>query len=241
MKTAGFLALCLCAAPRLATAQTMQWTDKGYVTVNGGAQVGSDNLDSTSTFTLYDETASVTTAQKVKGGGFFDLGGAYRVWGRNVLAGLSYSHTSSDSNATVNASIPDPLVTDRPRNVTTSLSGAKHSENALHLDAIYMIPVAAKTDVGVFGGPTIFFVKQQTVSTLTATEPGPTVSAPLTDSDKTTVGINFGVDVQYMIAKKWGVGGLARYSWGSADLGGSAGKLKVGGFQIGGGFRWRLQ
>jgi hypothetical protein len=44
-----------------------------------------------------------------------------------------------------------------------------------------------------------------------------------------------------MIAKKWGVGGLARYSWGSANLGGSAGKLKVGGFQIGAGFRWRIQ
>jgi len=240
MTTAGFLALCLFAAPRLADAQTMQWTDKGFLSVNGGAQVGSDNLDSTSTFTLYDETATVATAQKVKGGGFFDLGGAYRVWGRNVLAGVSFSHTSSDADATVNASIPDPIQTDRPRSVTTSLSGAKHSENVVHLDAIYMIPVAAKTDVAVFGGPSIFSVKQQTVSTLTVTEPGPTVSAPLVDVKKTTVGINFGVDVQYMIAKKWGVGGLARYSWASADLGGSAGKLKVGGFQIGGGFRWRL-
>src|SRR3954464_13705289 len=85
MMKAGILALCLCAAPRVADAQTMQWTDKGFITVNGGAQVGSDTLDSTFNFTQYDEPASVSATQKVKGGGFFDLGGAYRVWGRNVL------------------------------------------------------------------------------------------------------------------------------------------------------------
>ena len=237
MTKAGILALCLCAAPSMVSAQTMQWTDKGYVAVSGGAQVGSDDLNTSSTFTIYDESASVSSAQKVKGGGFFDIGGAYRVWGRNLLAGINYSHTASDTDVSVNASIPDPRVFDRPRTVSASQSGAKHKENAVHLSAIWMMPVANKLDVGIFAGPSIFAIKQQTISDLTVTEPGPNVSAPLRDVKKTTVGVNLGVDLQYLVWKKWAVGGLARYSWGSASISGASKKLTVGGFQIGAGAR----
>jgi hypothetical protein len=60
------------------------------------------------------------------------------------------------------------------------------------------------------------------------------------DAKKTTVGINLGVDVTYLVTKRFGVGGLARYTWGSADLAGAADKLTVGGFQIGGGLRVRF-
>src|SRR5690242_12957571 len=81
IKTAIVLAAALCATPRIASAQTMQWTDKGYVTFNVGAQVGSHDLDTSNTFTLYEETATISSTQKVKSGAFFELGGAYRVWG----------------------------------------------------------------------------------------------------------------------------------------------------------------
>jgi len=244
MTKAGVLALCLCAAPRMVSAQTMQWTDKGYVSVNGGAQVGSHDIDTSSTFTLYDENATVSTTQKVKGGGYFDIGGAYRVWGHNLLAGLTYSHTSSDGNVSLHATLPHPLFFDQPRTVDSSQSGSKHSENVVHLAAIWMIPVANKIDVGVFGGPSIFAVKQDTVETVTVTETAdlahPTVSAPLTRVSKTTVGVNFGADVQYMINKRFGVGGTARYSVGSVDIPGATKSLTVGGFQIGAGGRVRF-
>jgi hypothetical protein len=236
----GFLALCLSAAPCVASAQTMQWTDKGYITVNGGAQVGSHNLDTSSTFPLYDETASVSSTQEIKGGGFFDIGGAYRVWGKNLLAGVSYSHTSSDATVELTASIPDPVFFDRPRTVNSSQDGAKHTENSVHLDVIWMMPIANKLDIGFFGGPSIISVKQDTITTLTVTEPGPVVNAPLTEVSKTTVGINVGLDVQYLVATKIAVGGLARYTWGSAEIEGATEKLTVGGFQIGGGIRFRF-
>jgi len=237
---AGILALCICAAPRAAAAQTMQWTDKGFVSVNFGVQAGSHDLTTSSTFPLYDEQASVTTSQKVKGGALFDIGAAYRVWGNNVLAGVSFTHTSSDADVSLTASIPDPVVTDQPRPFNTTLTGANHSENALHLDVIWMMPVADKLDVGFFAGPTIFFVKQDTVTDLTVVEPTPTVTTTFTEVSKTTLGINVGVDLQYLIGKQWGVGGLARYSWGSADIDGASDNLTVGGFQIGGGFRYRF-
>jgi hypothetical protein len=240
MTKVGVLALCLFAAPSMASAQTMQWTDKGYVGITFGGQAGSHTLDTNSTFPLYDETATVTSTQKVGGGALFDIGGAYRVWGQNLLAGVNFTHTSSDADVSITGSIPDPVFFDRPRAVNTSQSGAQHSENALHLDAVYMIPVANKLDVGVFGGPTIFWVKQDTITSLSVTEPGPTVNAPLTEVKKTTAGINFGVDVQYLVANKIAVGGLARYAWGSAKIDGATDNLTVGGFQIGAGVRYRF-
>jgi hypothetical protein len=218
----------------------MQWTDKGYVSVNGGAQVGSHDLSESGSFPLYDETATFSSTNKVKGGGLFDIGGAYRVWGNNLLAGVSVSHVSSKSDGTLTGSIPDPVFFDRPRNVSKTFSDLKHSETAVHIDAIWMLPVANKLDIGLSAGPTIFNVHQDTIPSLTITEPGPTVTTATVSSSKTAVGFNAGIDLQYMIAKKWGVGGLMRYSFGSVTLPGATDKLTVGGFQIGAGARLRF-
>ena len=238
--TAGILALCVCAVPTTAAAQTMQWTDKGYVSVNVGVQAGSHDLSESGSFPLYDETATFSSTNKVKGGVLFDLGGAYRVWGKNLLAGVTYSHVSSESDGSVTGSIPDPVFFDRPRTVSKTFPGLKHSENAVHLDAIWVMPVANKLDLALFAGPTIFAVKQDMIPSLTVTEPGPTVTTTATSASKTTVGFNAGIDVQYMIQKKWGVGLLARYAGGSASLPGASEKLTVGGFQIGVGGRLRF-
>jgi len=237
---AGILALCMCAAPQMASAQTMQWTDKGYVSVNVGAQAGSHDLSESGSFPLYDETATFSSTNKVKGGAMFDIGGAYRVWGNNLLAGVTFSRVSSKSDGALTGSIPDPVFFDRPRAVSKSFAGLKHSENVVHINAIWMMPVANKIDVGVFAGPTIFSVKQDTISSLSITEPGPTVTSSVSSGSKTTVGFNAGVDVQYMVRKKWGVGGVARYAVGSVTLPGATEKLSVGGFQIGAGGRVRF-
>jgi hypothetical protein len=254
MTKAVVLTLCLSAAPRLVSAQTMQWTDKGYISVNGGGQVGSDTIATSSTFTLYDENATVSTSQKASGGGLFDIGGAYRVWGHNLLAGVSYTHTGSTSDVAVSATLPHPFFFDQPRTVTSTQSGAKHSEDVVHINAIWMMPIAQKLDIGIFGGPSIFSVKQDAVTSVTVTETAdpahPTLNAPLTRVSKTTVGVNIGVDVQYMIGKKWGVGGLARFTAASIDIPPPSGpganstatgdSLGVGGFQIAAGGRFRF-
>jgi hypothetical protein len=106
---------------------------------------------------------------------------------------------------------------------------------------VWMVPVTDKVDVGISFGPTIFMVKQELPDTLTFTEPGPTVTG-LTKKDvnKTSAGINLGVDVTYLLTKKMGVGGILRYTHGSVDLDGSSDSLTVGGFQIGIGGRYRF-
>lgn len=244
MKTmkAGLLCLAMCAAVAPKAHAQMTWTDKGFVNLTGGAQAGSRSLATVTTFDIYDEKASISSSQDVKGGAFFDISAGYKVW-HNLALGLGYSRAGSKTDAAFAASIPDPLRYDMPRSVSASASNLKHTEGALHFMGVWMVPVTDKIDVGVSAGPSIFMVKQDLPAlTIEAiVEPGPSVTkTTVVNVGKTTVGINFGVDVTYLVTKRVGVGGLARYTWGSADLEGASDKLTVGGFQIGGGVRYRF-
>jgi len=232
------LAISAFGAPQ-AQAQ-MTWTDKGFFNLSGGAQVGSHTVATTSTFDIYDEQARVDTSQKIKGAGFFDVNAGYKVW-RNLAIGLGYSFTSSSADATISASVPDPVFFDRPRSTSGSAGGLKHTESVVHVIATWMVPVTDKIDVAVSAGPSVFAVKQDLVSALTIGEPGPTISGTtITKASKTGPGANFGVDVTYMINKRFGAGALARYTWGSVELPGATKKLTVGGFQVGAGARVRF-
>ena len=233
--------MCACALSVPAGAQQMQWTDQGFVSINGGAQVGSHDLSSTQSFPLFDETANITSSQKIGSGGLFDISVGYRVW-HNVAVSICYTDTSSKADLNVNGSIPDPAIFDHPHTFTSSFSGARHSENVVNLDAVWMMPVTDKIDVGFSAGPSIFSVKQDVAANLSDTNTVPSLAS----ESKTTAGINIGVDVTYLVGKMpglnkdWGVGGLARYTWGSAKLGNSTDKLTLGGFQIGAGARLRF-
>jgi len=234
------LCLAFCALVASSAHAQMKWTDKGFATFNIGAQSGSHDVATATTFVVYDEDAHVATAQKTGGGFLFDLGGGYKVWS-NLVAAVSYTFMSDSTDGSVAASIPDPRVFDNPRTVTATANDLSHAEHAINLMGVWMVPVTDKVDVGISFGPTIFMVKQELPDTLTFTEPGPTVTGVTKkDVDKTTAGVNFGVDVTYLLTKKAGIGGILRYTWGSVDLDGAADKLTVGGFQIGFGARYRF-
>lgn len=240
MMKAGLFCLALCAFVAPSAQAQMTWTDKGFLNVTGGIQAGSHTLATGTTFDLYDELATVSTTQEISGGAFFDLSAGYKVW-RNLALGAGYSWTSSKADAAVSASIPSTDVHDQPRAIPASAADLNHTEHGIHLMAVWMVPVTDKIDVGVSAGPTIFQVKQDLPGVLNISEPGPTVTGvDLTEINKTTIGLNLGVDVTYMVNKRVGVGGLARYTWGSADLKGATEKLTVGGLQIGAGVRVRF-
>lgn len=234
------LCLMLCATVVPTASAQMKWTDTGFANVSIGGQAGSHTLATSTTFDLYDEQAKVDTSQKVKGGALFDISAGYKVW-RNLAAAIGYSRTSGKADAAVTASIPDPRVFDSPRTLTASAPDLKHTEQAINLMGVWMVPVTDKIDVGLSFGPSIFMVKQDLPATLTVVEPGPTFSGLNTDStSKTVAGINLGIDVTYLLTKEWGVGGLARYTAGSARLKGATDSVTVGGFQIGVGARYRF-
>jgi hypothetical protein len=235
------LSMALCAsAVAPARAQQMSWTDRGFVNVNFGLQETSRSLEATSDFTLYNEPASLSTTQPIDGGGLFDIGGGYKVW-RNLAVGLSFSRVQSDADISFAGSIPDPNFFDRNRPLNGTVSNAEHSEQAIHLQGTWVMPVTDKFDAAFSFGPTIFMVKQDVASAITVNEPGPTVgSTTIVREEKTTVGVNFGVDLNYFFTPRIGGGLLVRYAWGSTDLDSASESLTVGGFQIGGGVRLRF-
>ncbi|MEO5894708.1 MAG: outer membrane beta-barrel protein [Vicinamibacterales bacterium] len=239
MMNAGLLCLTLCAAAVPAEAQ-MTWTNKGFVNVNAGVQVGSQDLTVTTPFDIYNETGSVASTLDAKGGGLFDISAGYKVW-RNLTVGVGYSMTGSKTDGSITASVPDPLIFDAHRNVTASAPGLKHTENQIHFTGTWMVPVTDKIDVGVSFGPTLFLVKQDVPNSVTVSEPGAAVTNVGVDKvDESALGFHLGVDVNYMLNTRYGVGGLARYTRASIEIANASDKLKAGGFQIGAGVRVRF-
>jgi hypothetical protein len=230
---AGLLALCLSALSIPAFAQQMQWTDKGFVSVNGGVQAASHNLSATQRFPLFDEDVNATSNAKIKSSGLFDISAGYRVW-HNVAASIGYTFASSTSDLHVDGSVPDPVFFDRPHPFNATLNGAKHRESVINLAAVYMMPITDKVDLGISLGPSIFVVKQDVAANLSGANQTPSLSR----ANKTTGGFNLGVDVTYLLGRRWGVGGLARYPWGRVKIGDD--HLTVGGFQVGAGGRLRF-
>jgi hypothetical protein len=243
MRTISISVFALAASvfgPTNAAAQ-MKWTDKAYATISVGGQAGSHTLTTEPAFTLYEEPGTLTSVQKAGGGAFVDIGGGYKVWHDNLVLALSFSHVGGDNDAAIAAQVPDPVQFDHPRAVTTSLGGAKHSENAVHISAVWMVPVTDKIDVGVSAGPSIFMVRQDVPTGLTVSEPGPNVTSVASSKvKKTTGGFHTGVDVTYLLTKKIGAGLLARYTFGSVRLPDATKSLTVGGFQVGVGLRYRF-
>ena len=232
-----FAAVMFVAAP--AHAQ-MTWNDRAFLNVNFGVQEVSRTLNADSGFELYGESGTLSTAQPIDGGAMFDFSVGYKVWG-NLAVGVGYSRVQSDADVTISASVPDPNFFDRHRAVTGAASNAEHSEQAIHLQGTWMVPVTDKVDVGLSFGPSIFMVKQDLVTALTVTEPGGAVaSTTIVREDKTALGFNLGLDLNYLVTPRFGAGVLIRYARGSADLDAADESLTVGGFQVGAGLRVRF-
>jgi len=239
----GCLSLAFAAFVAAPAHAQMVWTDKGFVNVNFGAQAGSDEVATQSTFELYGENGSLSTTQDVGGGAFFDFSAGYKVW-RNLALGVGYTRTGSDADVAITASVPDPVFFDRLRPLTGTATGAEHSQNVFHIQGTWIVPVTDTLDVGFSFGPSIFKVTQQAPTSITVNEPGPTLaSAPLAEESETTVGFNLGMDVNYFFTPQIGAGVLLRYSHASIDfdeIAPGTDSVGVGGFQIGFGARFRF-
>jgi hypothetical protein len=253
-KTTLTIGLCIVislAGASESQAQVQKWTDNGFLNINGAAQMGSHDFTETSAPTVYGESASISTPHQIGGGPLFDVSGGVRVAG-NLGVGIGYSWFSTSESPTVTAQIPNPVFFNKPRSATAPAGTLEHSESVVHLQVLWMLPVAQKLDVAFFVGPSFFSVSQDLISEdLTAgiTEgaaPFTTVtlgSVPTATKTKSGTGYNVGADISYMIVRQMGIGVLLRYSAATVDLptaGGGQVSVDAGGFQIGVGARVRF-
>jgi len=232
-----------------ASAQNLPWEGRGFLNVNLGIQVAAEDVATTNTtFSLYDETGKLTTAQTIDSQAqFWDIGGGLRIAG-NFGVGFTYTRLSATGSAEVNAQVPSPIYYDQPRTATATVDDLDHVEDGYHFQAVWMLPITDKVDIIFSGGPSVFNLKQGIVTSPQITEGAPPYSTVnMTVSQATTtgsqVGFNIGADLTYRFANNVGIGALVRYAAATVSLepeGGEPSDVKVGGFQIGGGLRIRF-
>jgi len=220
-----------------ARAQTPGVAETGFLNVSIAAQTQSRDLSTSSTFPLYGETARIASAQRIGSGPVFDVSGGYR-FKPAFAVGIGVSTFSRSATGTILASIPNPLVFNRPVNVSVEQSGLKHSELGVHLMAIWFVPVTVNFDVMLSAGPSFTRVKQD-IGTATVPAGTQNVSVAVESRTATAKGANVGIVANYLFASHYGAGAFMRYVGGSVDFPEATG-VKVAGFQIGAGVTVRF-
>jgi len=227
-----------------------------FFNVSVGGQNKEQVFNDTSTFDIYNEKGAVAAAHSIGGGTLFDFSVGTRVW-KSLSVGIGYSTLKNFNEATMSVRVPHPVIFGQSRTATASVPDLEHSENVVHLQFMWKIPLTSKFDISVFAGPS-FFTVRQTVAAVQAPQdirdqpPFTTVTittVSLTDVKDSPVGVNVGVDGTYLIRTikgiGIGVGGFVRYSGASLDLPTTLGMtrdtdLKAGGPQGGAGLRFRF-
>jgi hypothetical protein len=232
-----------------AQAQIVPWEDKGYLALNFGVQPQSRVFTELSTPLIYGENASLTVPHTVSSGAFFDIAAGWRIW-QNLAVGVGYSSFSDSESPTLAAQIPNPALTNSLRTASASTGDLEHSESAVHLHLLYMIPLTEKVEAAIVVGPSFYTIKQDFVASVALQEGlvypfgSVTISSVerVTQSKKATA-FTAGVDGTYLITPRYGVGGFFRFSGASVDLpitGGGTVTVNAGGLQLGGGLRVRF-
>jgi hypothetical protein len=220
----------------------------GFAHVNFGAQSQSQDFAESGGFPAYGEEGSFQAAHSIDGGQFFDIGGGVRVW-EDLSLGLTFARRAKQTDAAqLTAGVPHLLFTDVLRNASGEAPGIEHNEQAVHLQAHWRIPVTEEFDVALFGGPSFFSVKQDTIDAIQFSEAGGDFSTvnltgtTVTRRSESATGVHVGLDASYMFTRYIGGGLLLRFSRASVDLPVANGTAKIdaGGFDVAAGARLRF-
>jgi hypothetical protein len=227
-----------------------QWTDRGFINFSTGVEKGSSDLNDTRNYTLYDEPATTNTASSITSGNIIEFGAGVRIW-RNLSVGGGYHQESNKADVAITGTVPNPIFFNRPRQLNATATELRRKELAGHLQFGWMVPVGAKLDVLVSGGPSWFRFEQEVVSDVLIAERGlpfteVVVQPTIVNRKKSVVGYNVGADATYIIWQndrvRLGVGGFVRYT--AADstvfLMTQDVDSDVGGLQLGIGARFRF-
>jgi len=241
-----FAALLITTAAHSARAQTVTTADGrdlGYFAVSGVYQPNSSSVQDTLTRPSFAETETVTSTYTGSSARGFDLTGGVTLR-RNVAVGVAVTRFARSKLATVSASIPHPFFFNRPRQIAGA-TAVVHRETAVHIHAAWIPPLEGPWYVLVFGGPSIFNVRQGLVTDVVANDPYPYdaptfASASAEEQSHSGVGGHVGADVSFMFLQNVGVGvgvRLSRATLTFTDAVGQSLKIDAGGAEVGVGLR----
>jgi hypothetical protein len=208
------------------------------VDVNVGAQTRAFESTNDFTFSVYGQTATVSTVSAVDGGPMFDLKVGYRIVPQFGVA-VGFSSFSKTGTAQGAASIPSPVFFNRPAAVTINPVDAQRSDRNVYVVVAAFLPLTDSVELSVFGGPSFTRVRQDLITSVTVPDGTQNVVSTIQSESGTAKGVNVGADISYMFTNMVGAGVFARYNGGSVDHDGASG-VKAGGFQLGIGARLRF-
>ncbi len=131
----------------------------GFLNIDAGAQPQRQTITATNSFPLYDETATVTVAQRIRNGMVYDVSGGMRI-ATNLAAGVGFSQFGRSGTGTVTASIPSPRFFDQPLIVSRDADNLTHTERTIHGRITWFVPVTDAFDISLSGGPSYIHVVQ---------------------------------------------------------------------------------
>ena len=218
------------------------------IRIAGGVlyQVSTSDVSDSASFSESLETTTFGARQTIPAGMGIDVSGGV-TFARNFGFGVGLTSFSKTTDATITGQIPHPFFFNKPRSLEGTVA-LERQETAIHIDALYVVPINSRLELMVFGGPTFFSVKQAFVEDLDYSDDYPydsvTFNSATAESiSKSKMGFNAGADVTYKLNTTVGVGGLVRFSTASIDFERDSGapvNVSVGGLQVGGGIRLRF-
>jgi hypothetical protein len=225
--------------PRSARARGDRW----FVSAHGGIQTGT-STNQRSTFVANSEDGTITADYPGAIAFCVDALIGRRVsgpWG--FAGGVSYS--TGSGSASIDAAVPHPFFDDRDRLVSGEADGISRTETAIHMQLYYERPIANRTRLRVFGGPSVIFVDQEMVDRVEVDETYPFDeatfrSAPTVRATGSGAGIHAGVEVSRVLTTRTAIEGLVRYTYAPVDLNAGDGRTVSshgGGLQAGAGLR----
>ncbi|MBZ5557395.1 MAG: hypothetical protein LAO77_09005 [Acidobacteriia bacterium] len=229
--------------PSHAAAQD-NWDGRFRISASGGDQISRDTIAQAFTVQKNLEAAPVTFDVDHKQIYWFDGSIVARLRGRWGV-GATVSVATRDNDGHVGASIPHPFFFNQPRPIGGTI-GARRTEVAVHLDAVYRLAARGRLDLSVSGGASIFNARETLVTDVAYTDAYPFdtatfASAATTRSTTTSGGFNVGADLTWKRWRRVGLGALVRFAHASATFSASANNTvtgDVGGLQAGGGLRF---
>ncbi len=232
-------AMALTAWP--AAAQTA-WTDRAYINVSGWYQPAT-SFSGSAKPTAFAEPSEVDATYQTGSVPGFEAEGGARIW-RNLAVGVGVSRFSKNGTATISAQVPHPFFFNKPRTVSGDAASLARDETAVHLEALWMVPLTNRWQLALSGGPSWFSVNQDVVSDVAVTQTYPYDTA--TFASATTVhrsaskaGFNAGADVTFLLRPHVGLGFGVMFSHASVPLDDTL-TVDAGGAHVGGGLRVRF-
>ncbi len=236
-----------------AQAEAQDWNGRGFFHVSIGGQAQDQTFTDSATFAIYGDRAASAAGHSIGGGTLIDIAAGARVW-RSLAVGLAFSANSNNNDAVVTVRVPHPIVFGQPREASTTVTDLEHSENAVHLQFTWMMPLNDKMQLAFMAGPSFFTVRQDVAAPITSAAqisdaaPFTTVAintVSVAEIKDSPVGVNVGVDGTYLVTPMIGVGAFIRYAGASIDLETPAGvtrdeEPKAGGVQAAIGLRLRF-